>query len=137
MRFQLGFTLVELLIVIAIIGILASVILGSLGTARESGLEAKIKSEMAILAKRARVDESQALTYDVICGSNGFTTSTEIARIITSIERFSPESVVCNSETSMFAVSAALSSSTYWCVDSEGRSVPTGARLSAGVFQCL
>ena len=131
-----GFTIIELLVVIAIIGILASVILGSLGDARESGLEAKVKAEMAVLAKRARVDESQALTFDVICGSNGFATSTEIARIITSIERFSPESVVCHSDTSMFAVSAALSSSTYWCVDSEGKSVPIGAQLGAGVLVC-
>ncbi len=131
-----GFTIVELLVVIAIIGILASVILGSLGSAREDGLEAKIKSEMAILAKRARVDESQALTYDVICGSNSFATSTEIVRIITSIERFSPEAVVCNSDTGAFAVSAALSSSTYWCVDSEGKSAPAASQLAPGVLVC-
>lgn len=131
-----GFTIVELLVVIAIIGILASVILGSLGSARDDGLEAKVKSEMAILAKRARVDESQALTYDVICGSNSFATSTEITRIITSIERFSPEAVVCNSDTGAFAVSAALSSTTYWCVDSEGKSVPAAAQLAPGVLAC-
>ncbi len=131
-----GFTIIELLVVIAIIGILASVVLGSLTSARDDSLEAKIKSEMAVLAKRARVDESQSLTYDVICGTNGFATSTEVARIITSIERFSPELVVCNSDTEAFAVSAALSSSTYWCVDSIGVSRSIAAPLGAAEFQC-
>lgn len=115
-----GFTIIELLVVIAIIGILATVIIGSLNGAREEGVAAKIKSELAILSKIAKVAESQSLTYDVVCGTNGFSTSTEVSRIITSIERFSPEAVVCNSDTEAFAVSAATASSTYWCIDSTG-----------------
>lgn len=131
-----GFTLVELLIVIAIIGILAVVVLGSLNTAREEGLSAKIKSELSILIKRAKIDESQSLTYDVVCGSNGFATSTNIRFILDSVERYSPENVVCNSATDEFAVSAAMSSTTFWCVDSLGISREIGAQLGAGVRQC-
>jgi prepilin-type N-terminal cleavage/methylation domain-containing protein len=117
-----GFTIIELLVVIAIIGVLASVVIGSLGNAREEGLSTKVKSELVILSKRAKVDELQNLTYDVVCGSNGFSTSSEIVRIITSIEQFSPEAVVCNSDTDVFAVSASTASGTYWCVDSTGAS---------------
>ncbi len=135
-RLIYGFTIIELLVVIAVIGILVSVILGSLSSARDDGLSAKIKSELAILSKRAKVDESQSLTFDVVCGSNGFATSSEVSRIITSIERFSPESVTCNSATTEFAVSAATGSSTYWCVDSKGLSQESTRQLNAGEYQC-
>ena len=128
-----GFTVVELLVVIAIIGILTSVILGSLRDARDDGLAAKIKSELVLLGKRASVDESKNFTFDAVCGSNGVSTSTEIMNLITSIERFSPFKVVCNSESMMYAVSAAMSSTTYWCVDSKNQSKEVPALLTAGV----
>lgn len=132
-----GFTIVELLVVIAVIGILTSVILGSLRDARDGGLEAKVKSELVLLGKRASVDESQSFTFDVVCGSNGIATSTEILKIITSIERFSPEPVTCNSDSTQYAVSAAMSSTTYWCVDSEGHSKDIASQLAVGVdFVC-
>lgn len=136
MKITSGFTIVELLIVIAIIGILVAVILGSLSSARDDGLAAKVKSEMAVLLKRSSVDESQSLTYDVVCGSNGFATSTAVMSIIASIERFSPEKVTCHSQTSKFAASAATGSSTYWCIDSTGVSKEATAQLTAGEYQC-
>ncbi len=41
-----GFTLIELLVTIAIIGVLASVILGSINTAREKSMTTKAKAEL-------------------------------------------------------------------------------------------
>ena len=130
MKSNPGFTLIELLIVIAIIGILVAVILGSANSAREESIEAKIKSETTMLAKRATIDESNFLTYDMVCGSNGVPQSPEVINIITAIERFSPEAVVCNSSTDAYAASAALSATEYWCVDSFGNSKSLGAPLT-------
>lgn len=125
-----AFTVIELLIVIAIIGILAAVILGSAGSAREESIEAKIKGELTMLAKRANIEESTLLTYDMVCGSNGVPQSAEIINIETAIERFSPEVIVCNSSTEAYAVSAALSATEYWCVDNQGATRPLLAPLT-------
>ncbi len=131
--YHAGFTIVELLVVIAVVGILASVILGSLRDARDSGLETKVKSELVVLGKRANVEESSSFTFDVVCGSNGIPQSTKISDIITSIERFSPFPVVCNSDVEAYAASGAMSSTTFWCVDSEGHSKSIPNQLELGV----
>ena len=134
---QKGFTLIELLIVIAIIGILAAVVFNSLGDARQLGIETKIKGEMDMLRKVASLEESTSLTYDTVCGSNGFSTSTKILELIASIERFASSSVVCNSSTTEFAVSIDLPFTDYWCVDSTGKSQAATAQLNVSPPQLV
>ena len=130
-----GFTIIELLTVIAIIGILAAMILASLNDARESAVTAKIQTEMDALAKRAGIENNASFTYDTVCGSNGFATSSTIVGLIASIESLASSTVMCNSSPSAYAASVAIDTG-YWCIDSTGVRKETGTQLGMGDVVC-
>ncbi|MCA9358721.1 type II secretion system protein [Candidatus Kaiserbacteria bacterium] len=133
---QRAFTLIELLIVIAIIGILATVILAALNDARVQGMEAKMISEIDSIAKTAAIDESKSFTFDTVCGSNGRATSTTILNLITSINSIASTTLTCNSDTTEYAISVPLRSA-HWCVDSVGTKKEIPNALTVGVdFSC-
>ena len=132
---QAGFTIVELLTVIAIIGILAATVLTSLNDARQEGINAKIMVEMDSVAKRAEIENNQSFTYDMVCGTNGYATSSVIADLFVSIGTLASSSVTCNSSPGAFAVSVPLSSN-HWCVSNGGISQEIPAALTAGDTDC-
>ena len=136
MNFRKGFTLIEIMVVVTLIGLFAAIVLASLQLARGSGVEARIKGEMGTLAKRAAIDESKGLTYNVACDEAIQTPA--IKKVIASIEEITRETVVCNSDEQAFAASVLLDDGNYWCVDSTGasRKVATGLEAESGIYVC-
>jgi prepilin-type N-terminal cleavage/methylation domain-containing protein len=114
-----GFTIVELLITIAIIGILAAFIFRSVNDARIESIDAKVITEMDSITKRASIEHAQAGTYDIVCGTGLYSQSTSIEELVTSINQLASTTVICNSAPDAYAVSVGLND-TYWCVDSTG-----------------
>lgn len=130
-----GFTIIELLTVIAIIGVLAAIVLSSLNDARESAITAKVQTEMDSLSKRATIENNASFTYDTVCGSNGYATSSTIVDLIASIETLASSTVMCNSSPNAYAASVAIDTA-YWCVDSTGVRKEIGAQLGVGDVVC-
>jgi prepilin-type N-terminal cleavage/methylation domain-containing protein len=129
---QAGFSLLELLIVITIIGVLTSIILTSLSDSRAKAYNSKIKQQLTSFRTAAEIyfsnqnpngygptvsgpDCSSGIFNDV-SPSNG-----SPALYIASGNLPDFVQLACSSTASAYAVKASLySGNEYWCVDSKG-----------------
>lgn len=139
MEFKSGFTLVEILVVIAIIAALASVILPRFNTVRDKAVDANIKSSMSNLTESGEFFESDFDTYSNVCGTSDFTRSLESAALRSTS---ASSSYVCNDSASGWAASVPLkvqdqvggsSGVDYWCVEArtEGRLYDNNLAISS------
>jgi len=130
--------------VIAIIGILSSVVLASLNTARSKANDAKVKAQLAGLRAAAEVyydthgDYGTAASSD--CADVDFFADVDSGMVQYTNQDNYPAGATLSCQTDMvsYAVSALLLSSTTaaWCVDSTGLSMEISGNLGAGEVTC-
>ncbi len=124
-----GFSLVELLIVITIIGLLSTIVLNSLSTSREKAYDSKIKQQLNSFRTAAEIyySNQEPTSYGTAAGCNsglfndvGAENGTPAIYLSTLPNN---AQVTCQSNGPAYAVKALLySGENHWCVDSRGSS---------------
>lgn len=149
--FKRGFTLLELLIVVAIIGILASVVLAALNNARNKGADAGVKSNLANAIRQGEIlyntRTANRDTYTNACTNGTVDGATAVGAFVLAAARADGLSSVgynnspaastsvatCNDSATAWAAEVPLKTAgQMWCVDSTGASKQKSATIGAG-----
>lgn len=130
MKNQKGFTLVELLVVIAIIAVLSAVAVVNLNSARNKGVDAARKANMAGLPAAAELFYDPGLTYLNVCTTAGG----DFQTIFAALDANAVEN--CDDEATAWAAEVNLTTGEFFCVDSTGTVVTLTATKGAATTVC-
>jgi prepilin-type N-terminal cleavage/methylation domain-containing protein len=109
-----GFTLVELIVIIAIIGILATVTYANVSSARDRAKDKSIASSMQSILIEANLYHSNNGSYAGFCVD----TATNMDELLADITAKAPSAPTCEDEASKFGVIVEQNMGDYYCVDS-------------------
>lgn len=127
-----GFTFIEILITLAIFGIITSITAVAIAEVRSNANDKSIKSSLSTLQLRAELYFRENRNYTTVGGvawdcSNGMWADSQIAQALTRADAAGPRTagdggIHCRTSSSQYAVWAQRpegKSSNYWCVDSQ------------------
>ena len=143
-----GFTLLELLIVVAIIGLLTSIVLASLNGGRSKGNDAGIKTDLRNAISQGEVffntntvapnSYTSVCTNGAVGGANGVGSFVLAAARISGLSSYATNATgtlttaTCNDSVGAWAAEVPLKTSgQMWCVDSLGHSKQESVTIAA------
>lgn len=120
---------------VVLLGIVATVVLASLGTARQRAADASIQAHLSILRGQAEIysGQNQDGGYSGLCNDG------KTLEILNKLPKVKNTSFVCNDSVKEFAAASQLNSGGYFCVDSAGKAekmdagITTQTRCSLGI----
>jgi prepilin-type N-terminal cleavage/methylation domain-containing protein len=119
-----GFTLVEALAVIAIIGFLAAIILVDVGNSKKQGEDTAVRSALLEVRNAAELYFNKHYTYEDVCKKNGKDLSKDgdFGILGDYIDRHNGLNgkIGCVATKEGFAVISSLNLGDCWCVDYQG-----------------
>lgn len=143
-----GFTFIELLISITIIGIFSTIVLGTVNVARLKGRDSAIKEQFHSLRTQVslyQIDTGNYGTADNTGNSASCTTAgsvfvnSKISELVTASEKSSGGQATCASDRSKWAVSVPLATDATksWCTDSTGFASEGYVDTEATAIKCV